>query len=53
MRSGRWEGDTERLYAMEARLLLERFPPPAGLEVRTAWLADQPNLQGYQGSIET
>ena len=36
MRSGRWEGDTERLCAMEARLLLERFPLPAGLEVRTA-----------------
>ena len=27
----RWEGDNERLCAMEPRLRLKRFPPPAGI----------------------
>ena len=27
--SGRWVGDNERLYAMEPRLRLKRFPPSA------------------------
>ena len=34
--SGRWTGDNEKLCAMEPRLRLERSPPRAGLEPRTA-----------------
>ena len=32
VKSGRWEGDNERLCVMEPCLRLERFPPRAGLE---------------------
>ena len=34
--SGRCTGDNEKLCAMEPRLRLERSPPRAGLEPRTA-----------------
>ena len=34
--SGRWTGDNEKLCAMEPCLRLERSPPRAGLEPRTA-----------------
>ena len=34
--SGRWEGDNERLCALEPHLRLERVPSPAGLENRTS-----------------
>ena len=36
VKSGEWEGENERLFAMEPRLRLEIFLPPAGLEIRTA-----------------
>ena len=34
--SGRWTGDNEKLCATEPRLQLERSPPRAGVETRTA-----------------
>ena len=37
----RWEGDNERLCAMEPRLRLKIFPPPAGLKLGTARLAGE------------
>ena len=33
--SGRWNGDNERLHAMESRLGLKRYPPP-GINLWTA-----------------
>ena len=36
-----WLGDYERLCAMEPRLRLQRLPPPAGLEPKTARSVDQ------------
>ena len=36
IRTGRWEGVNEKVYAMGPRLRLERFPPPVGLEPGTA-----------------
>ena len=33
--SGRWDGGTERLYAMEPHLRFTKIPPPAGLEPGT------------------
>ena len=30
--SRRWKADDERMCAVEPRLRLRRFPPPAGLE---------------------
>ena len=40
--SGRWLDDNERLWAMEPCLWLERFPPQAGIEPRTARSALNP-----------
>ena len=34
--SGQWEGDNERLRAMEPHLQLERFPTAGGLEPKIA-----------------
>ena len=31
----KWEGGIERLYAMESRLILKRFPPPERIELGT------------------
>ena len=39
--SGRWDGDNERLCAMEPSYWLERFPSPAGFEPGTARAAGQ------------
>ena len=39
--SGRWTADNERLCAMEPRLRMKEFPPPAGLELETARSAGQ------------
>ena len=37
----RWDGDNERLCAMESSYWLERLPPPAGFEPETARAAGQ------------
>ena len=39
--SGRGKNNNRRLCAMEPRLRLEKFPPPAGLEPRTTITASQ------------
>ena len=33
--SGQWEGDKERLYAMEAHFFIYKIPPPARIESET------------------
>ena len=46
--SGRREDDNGRLYASEPRLLLTKFPPPAGIEPKTARSADQRYTHCYE-----
>ena len=41
VRSGRREGDDERICAMKPSLRLERFPPPVGLKPGAARSAGQ------------
>ena len=38
---GQWIGGNERLYAMELRFQLKRFPPRAGLKHKTTRSAGQ------------
>ena len=50
--SGRWAGDTERLYAVELGLRLERSPHQAGLEPGIARSVGQSLIPlSYRGSI--
>ena len=43
--SGEWEGDNERLCAMESHLWLKGFLPSMGMKPRTARSACQPPAQ--------